>query len=217
MIVVPTNITVTDYRRKQSYKAYEKGIELFGYPIAFDIWNLYLTKFIARYGGTKIERTRDLFEHALDKCPPNYAKPLYLMYAKLEEDYGLARHAMRIYDRATRAVSDEDRLEVFKIYISKATSYFGLTSTREIYERAIEVLPDKKARDMCVRFADMETRLGEIDRARGVWAYASQFSDPRMDPEFWKLWHEFEVKHGNEDTFKEMLRYVFSHGLSIHM
>ena len=23
---------------------------------------------------------------------------------------------------------------------------------------------------------------------------------------FWKAWHEFEVKHGNEDTFREMLR-----------
>lgn len=34
------------------------------------------------------------------------------MYGKLEEEHGLARHAMRIYDRATRAVSDEDRLEV---------------------------------------------------------------------------------------------------------
>lgn len=25
-------------------------------------------------------------------------------------------------------------------------------------------------------------------------------------PDFWKTWHQFEVKHGNEDTFKEMLR-----------
>jgi pre-mRNA-splicing factor SYF1 len=59
-----------------------------------------------------LERTRDLFEKSLDGCPPKYAKPLYLMYGKLEEEHGLARHAMRIYDRATRAVSDEDRLEV---------------------------------------------------------------------------------------------------------
>lgn len=59
-----------------------------------------------------MERARDLFEQALDKCPPKYAKPIILMYGKLEEDHGLARHAMRIYDRGTRAVSDEDRLEV---------------------------------------------------------------------------------------------------------
>ena len=44
------------------------------------------------------------------------------MYGKLEEDYGLARHAMRVYDRATRSVSDEDRFEVFLILINKDLS-----------------------------------------------------------------------------------------------
>lgn len=39
-----------------------------------DIWSTYLTKFIARYGGRKLERARDLFEQALDGCPPKYAK-----------------------------------------------------------------------------------------------------------------------------------------------
>lgn len=37
---------------------------------------------------------------------------LYLMYAKLEEDHGLARHAMSIYDRATGAVLPEEQNEV---------------------------------------------------------------------------------------------------------
>ena len=31
-----------------------------------------------------------------------------------------------------------------------------------------------------MRFADMERKLGEIDRARAVYTYASQFSDPRV-------------------------------------
>jgi pre-mRNA-splicing factor SYF1 len=97
---------------EDSFKVYERGIDLFGWPIAFELWNIYLERFLRRYGGTKLERTRDLFEKALDGCPAKYAKPLYLMYGKLEEEHGLARHAMRIYDRATRAVSDEDRLEV---------------------------------------------------------------------------------------------------------
>ena len=34
------------------------------------------------------------------------------MYARLEEDHGLARHAMAIYDRATRAVLPEEQFEV---------------------------------------------------------------------------------------------------------
>ena len=36
----------------------------------------------------------------------------YLLYVKLEEQYGLARHAMSIYERATSALSDGEKLEV---------------------------------------------------------------------------------------------------------
>lgn len=189
---------------EDSFKVYERGLDLFSYPVAFELWNLYLTKAVDRKIG--IERLRDLFEQALDGCPPKFAKPLYLMYGNLEEERGLARHAMRIYERATRAVSDEDSFEMFEFYITKSASNFGLTSTRPIYERAIAALPDQEAKEMCLKFADMERRLGEIDRARAIYGHASQFCDPRTNAGFWQKWEAFEVQHGNEDTFKEMLR-----------
>ncbi|KAK7538390.1 pre-mRNA-splicing factor syf1 [Phyllosticta citribraziliensis] len=189
---------------EESFKIYERGLDLFSYPVAFELWNLYLTKAVDR--KVSIERLRDLFEQALEDCPPKFAKTLYLMYGALEEERGLARHAMRIYERATRAVADEDRLEMFNFYITKSASNFGLTSTRPIYERAISALPDHEAKDMCLKFAEMERRLGEIDRARAIYGHASQFCDPRTEPGFWQKWESFEVQHGNEDTFKEMLR-----------
>jgi pre-mRNA-splicing factor SYF1 len=71
-----------------------------------------LIKFISRYGNKKLERARDLFEQAIDGCPAKYAKHLYLLYAKLEEDYGLARRAMSVYDRATKAVLPEEQYDV---------------------------------------------------------------------------------------------------------
>lgn len=189
---------------EESFKVYERGLDLFNYPVAFELWNLYLRKAVDRKIG--IERLRDLFEQAVEGCPPKFAKTLYLMYGNLEEERGLARHAMRIYERATRAVSDENKVEMFNFYITKSASNFGLTSTRAIYERAIAALPDKEARDMCLKFAEMERRLGEIDRARAIYGHASQFCDPRTTPVFWSKWERFEVQHGNEDTFKEMLR-----------
>ena len=146
------------------------------------------------------------------------------MYAKLEEDYGRAKRAMEIYERATKVVMDEDKYEVrcilhdsppsrvlivhqmFLIYIAKATENFGLPATRAIYERAITVLPDKQTAQICLRFAAVERKLGEIDRARAIYAHASQFCDPRVSPEFWKEWNDFEVETGSEDTFKEFLR-----------
>merc|ERR1719169_144753 len=48
--------------------------------------------------------------------------------------------------------------------------------------------------------------LGEVDRARGIYVHCSQFCDPRGEKEFWEVWRSFEVQHGNEDTFREMLR-----------
>lgn len=192
-----------DYH-EESFKIYERGLDLFSYPVAFELWNLYLTKAVDR--RISIERLRDLFEQAVEGCPPRFAKTLYLMYGALEEERGLARHAMRIYERATRAVADEDRSEMFNFYITKSASNFGLTSTRAIYERAIAALPDKEAAGMCIKFAEMERRLGEIDRARAIYGHASQFCDPRVEQDFWRKWEAFEVQHGNEDTFKEMLR-----------
>ena len=37
---------------------------------------------------------------------------IFLLYAKLEEEHGLARHAMAVYDRATKAVLPEEQYEV---------------------------------------------------------------------------------------------------------
>ena len=59
---------------------------------------------------------------------------------------------------------------------------------------------------MCLRFAALERKLGEIDRARAIYAHASQFCDPRVNPQFWSEWNSFEIETGSEDTFREMLR-----------
>lgn len=75
---------------------------------------------------------------------------------------------------------------MFTYYIAKATANFGLPATRPIYERALEALPDKQTAEMCLRFAALERKLGEIDRARAIFAHASQFCDPRVS-EFYRF------------------------------
>jgi pre-mRNA-splicing factor SYF1 len=191
---------------EEAFKCYEKGISLFRWPNVFDIWNTYLTEFLERYGGTKLERARDLFEQCLETCPSQYAKAIFLLYAKLEEQHGMARHAMAVYDRAIDQVEKIERFAVFNVYLRKAAEIYGVTRTRQIYEKAVEVLDDHEAREMCKRFAEMETKLGEIDRGRAIYSHCAQMCDPRVAPEFWSSWKDFEVKHGNEDTVREMLR-----------
>lgn len=191
---------------EEAFKAYEKGVHLFKWPNVFDVWNTYLVKFVERYSGKKLERIRDLFEHCLKGCPPDFAKPIYLMYAKHEEEHGLPRAAMDIYKRATKAIRPDEAHEMYNIYIKRAAELFGITYTRDIYQEAIESLQDDHARQMCISFAEMERMLGEIDRARGIYVYCSQICDPRVTKIFWDTWLEFERKHGNEDTMREMMR-----------
>lgn len=191
---------------EEGFRAYEKGISLFKWPNVFDIWNTYLTKFLSRYSGTQLERARDLFEQCLENCTPDLIRNFYLLYAKLEEEHGLARHVMSVYERAVSAVQESDMFDMFNLYIKKAAEIYGIPRTRTIYEKAIEMLPEQKAREMCVRFAEMETKLGEIDRARVIFSHCSQMCDPRSSIEFWQRWKDFEIRHGNEDTMREMLR-----------
>lgn len=97
-------------------------------------------------------------------------------------------------------------VQMYTIYIAKAAANFGLPATRPIYESALEVLPDRQTAQISLRFAQLERKLGEIDRARAIYAHASQFCDPRVMPAFWTEWYNFEIETGSEDTFREMLR-----------
>jgi pre-mRNA-splicing factor SYF1 len=76
----------------------------------------------------------------------------------------------------------------------------------QIADLIIPVLPDRQTAEVCLRFAALERKLGEIDRARAIYAHASQFCDPRVNPRFWSEWNSFEIETGSEDTFREMLR-----------
>ena len=87
------------YYYEESFKVYENGLSFFTWPGLYDIWIIYLNKFIARYGVDKLERCRDLYEKCLLSVPQNLSKIFYIMYAELEEKYGLLNHSFEIYDR----------------------------------------------------------------------------------------------------------------------
>lgn len=190
-----------------AFKVYERGIELFNYPIAFEMWNIYLPKFVKKYASTRLERTRDLFESALQGCPEKYAMHLYLMYGKVEEDYGLLRNALTIYRRGCLVVAPNDRPVLYNLLINKTIESQGAFSARPIYEEAIKSLPFPVSLPFALAHSSLEEKLNEITRARALLMHMSQFCDPRAyEDAFWQKWQEFETRNGEESSFREMLR-----------
>jgi pre-mRNA-splicing factor SYF1 len=191
---------------EESFSAYERGVELFQFPGVKLIWKAYLEAFLARYGGTKLERTRDLFQRCLEACPPEDSIEFFLMNGKFEEEHGLTKRALNVYKLMCQKVPTEDKYTAYQLFIAKTAKYLGQAATRDIYQNAIQELEDSAAAKLCLDFANMETSLQEIDRARAVLAYGAQMADPRRNEAYWSAWNEFEIAHGNEETFREMLR-----------
>ena len=71
---------------------------------------------------------------------------------------------------------------------------FGVTRTRRIFEKAIEKLKSRYVKQYGLRYAKMERRLGEIDRARAIYAYIAQFCPVDKEKDFWEIWKNFEGK-----------------------
>lgn len=191
---------------EESFRAFERGVSLFKWPYSVTIWQTYLSKFFSRYGFHKLDRARDLLEQCLKDCPSAHAFPIYILYAKLEEEQGLLSRAQEVYTKAASRIEPKQKGDLFKIYILSMMKLADINKIRSIYEQAISSLDNKKAREFCLSYAQLEEERDEIDRARTIYSYCSQMCDPRLDEEFWNLWAEFEQRHGGLETIGEMLR-----------
>ncbi|GFE55314.1 pre-mRNA-splicing factor SYF1 [Babesia ovis] len=197
-----------------AFSAFEKCVALFRWPQLYYLYLPYLTKFVKRYRGSKLERAREIFDQCIHSggngkagdVPAQYVKYLYFLYAHMEEEFGLVRRCLGILKHATKCGAKEDQLTMIKLYIAKTAEFYGVVQTRSIYQECLEFVDDENARKLCEMYIQMERGLGEIDRARAIFTYCAQLCDPTTHEDFWKDWRDFEVLHGNEECFREMLR-----------
>ena len=64
------------------------------------------------------------------QAPAELSKPLFLQYAALEEQHGMARSAMEVYDRAVQTVPQDERLSIYDQYLARASTFFGIAKVR---------------------------------------------------------------------------------------
>ena len=194
---------------EESFRAYEKGINKFSWPHVYDVWVCYLNTFVLKFGKTKLERARDLFEQVLLVCPKDKIRVFYMMYAQLEERFGLGNHIIEIFEKAIRDVPAGQRPEVFLTYMQKVSDYYGVMKMRALFEQSFELFTETQhIIDIGLQFINTEKKLAEIERARNIFVYIAQYCDARKaeHQKLWTSWHDFEVYYGNSDSFREMMR-----------
>lgn len=193
-----------DCKFSEVFRVYERGIQALGYPAAIDLWSLYLPQAIRHYAPLgQIERLRDLCEQSLRGCPPQYAAPLYLLYARVEEEHGLSSAVIRVLERALDNVPVDQQWDLLHLLLAKAKQLKGPLACRPIYEHAMARQPSTR---LSLEWSSWEESLGEYERARAILQHAALTCDPRTNPSLWEAWKAFELRHGSELTMRELLR-----------
>ncbi|CUM46449.1 Pre-mRNA-splicing factor SYF1 [Debaryomyces fabryi] len=219
---------------ERSFSVYEIGLKIFkDTKIKFEIWNIYLSKIIKH--DVNIERIRDLFEQCLNEssiegykgCPANLSKSVYLLYSQYEQSKGWITKSIKILQQGLSKLEDgykqdsytktekdtilQDKFDIYQILISKVLKLNDSNETRKIYEQSLKdtQLPLPSLIQLAREFINFETELMEFNRVRSLFKFVCQLSNPQsplLEP-VWNTWETFELSHGTESTFKDMLRY----------
>ena len=98
------------------------------------------------------------------QAPPANSKELFLGHAALEETYGLAKRSMEVYDVAVRTVPPEERLEVYNLFVSRASQFFGVgkvSRSTEESTRLLMALHGSRTLAMLLEMQSCGVRLGQ--------------------------------------------------------
>ncbi|NXL79925.1 CRNL1 protein, partial [Leptocoma aspasia] len=137
------------------------------------------------------KRTRQVYQACLELLPHKkftFAK-MWLLYAQFEirqKNLPLARRALGT------SIGKCPKNKLFKGYIELELQLREFDRCRKLYEKFLEFAPENCT--SWIKFAELETILGDIDRARAIYELA--IGQPRLDmPEvLWKSYIDFEIE-----------------------
>ncbi|KAL1399013.1 hypothetical protein pipiens_002275 [Culex pipiens pipiens] len=189
-------------------------------PTNYDAWFDYL-RLVENESNQEL--IRETYERAIANVPPAKDKNLwrryiylwinYALYEELEtEDLERTRQIYKtclelIPHKVARkalgmAIGMSPRDKLFRGYIDLEIQLREFDRCRILYEKFLEFGPENCITWM--KFAELETLLGDTDRARAIYELAIQ--QPRLDmPELlWKSYIDFEVQQGEFELARQL-------------
>ncbi|XP_041588495.1 crooked neck-like protein 1 isoform X3 [Vulpes lagopus] len=149
------------------------------------------------------ERTRQVYQASLELIPHKkftFAK-MWLLYAQFEirqKNLPFARRALGT------SIGKCPKNKLFKGYIELELQLREFDRCRKLYEKFLEFGPENCT--SWIKFAELETILGDIERARAIYELA--ISQPRLDmPEvLWKSYIDFEIEQEETERTRNLYR-----------
>ncbi|XP_066532408.1 crooked neck-like protein 1 [Hoplias malabaricus] len=137
------------------------------------------------------EKTRQVYQTCLELIPHKkftFAK-LWLLYGQFEIRQKNLQNARR---GLGTAIGKCPKNKLFKGYIELELQLREFDRCRKLYEKYLEFAPENCT--TWIKFAELETILGDTERARAIFELA--ISQPRLDmPEvLWKSYIDFEIE-----------------------
>ncbi|XP_077367599.1 crooked neck-like protein 1 [Festucalex cinctus] len=137
------------------------------------------------------ERTRQVYQACLDLIPHKkftFAK-IWLLYSQFEIRQKNLQGARKVMGTA---IGKCPKNKLLKGYIELELQLREFDRCRKLYEKYLEFAPENCT--TWIKFAELETILGDVDRARAIFELA--IGQPRLDmPEvLWKSYIDFEIE-----------------------
>lgn len=147
------------------------------------------------------ERTRQVYKTCLELIPHKlftFSK-IWLLYAQFEIR---CRNLLVARKSLGQAIGMCPRDKLFRGYIDLEIQLREFDRCRILYQKFLEFGPENCITWM--KFAELESLLGDIDRARAIFELA--VNQPRLDmPELlWKSFIDFEVTQGENELARQL-------------
>ena len=148
-----------------------------------------------------LDRTKQIYQKCIEIVPHKaftFAK-LWIMHAHFElrrKNLDAARKVLGV------SIGMCPKESVFKQYIELEMQLGNFDRCRKLYEKYLQFMPEN-----CYawsKFAELESSLSELERARGLFELA--IAQPVLDmPEvLWKAYIDFEIKHKQVDRTRSL-------------
>jgi crooked neck len=103
-----------------------------------------------------------------------------------------------------QAIGRCPKAKLFREYIQLELQLGEVSRCRELYQRYLQWAPDNCA--AWIAFAELESTLGELERARTIFGLAVQQSALDMPETLWKAYIDFEIEQGDLERARSLYR-----------